>query len=347
VKKECNPGRLIYRAVYSLLATVFIPACAGGGVPPPLEATRPGIKIQASIDRDTVALSGEITLVLSVEGPERLEVTPPWAPEAAPPRWLLTPSSQSLWHVREGGFTVENLGDARQRWKQEFYLRPYGVGAQVELALAPIEVKAGNALKIVVPWPNSAGIQVTTEIRDASKEQIRSITDVETPESAPPNSSGRQHWIIVVTVAVGTALTLLAVVVLVRRGRIAEKTPDHDAAWTQRELDALAIQGAADPAAVARLAEVLRMFLEHRFNVPALHLTTAEVLGMIHQKNDIIFGDEQELRVILDYCDLAKFAGELADRSGPSKIAEWCGRAIRFVMNNEADAVPREAVSGR
>jgi hypothetical protein len=345
VKEECITGKLKSWAVYSLLAAVSIPTCADGG--PLLEATRPGIKIQASIDRDTVALSGEITLVLSVEGPQRLEVTPPWATEAMPPRWLLTPSSQSLWHVRDDGLpTVEDLGDGRQRWKQEFHLRPYSVGAQVELALAPIEVKAGNALKIVVPWPNEARIQVTTEIHDASTEQIRSITDVESPESAPSNPSGREHWIIVATVAVGTVLTLLAVAVLVRRVRIAEKSPDHDAAWTQRELEALA-QGADDSAAVARLAEVLRMFLHHRFNVPALHLTTAEVLSVIHQKNDITFSDEEELRAILGNCDLAKFSGELADRSGPSKIAEWCGRAVRFVMNKGAEGLPNQAVAGQ
>ncbi len=337
--ENCSARRLKFKAVYSLLAAILIPACADGEIV--LEGTRPGIEIKASIDRDTVALSGEITLVLTVEGPQRLEVTPPWAPEAMPPRWLLTPASQPLWHVRDGGLPlVENLDNSRQRWKQEFHLRPYSVPGQVELALAPIEVKAGNALKIVVTWSKEARIQVTSEIHDATKEQFRPVTEVESPESLPLNPSGRQHWIIVLVVALGTVLTLLAIVVLVRRGRIAEKTSNYDAEWAQRELEALSHRSSEGSAAVGRLAEVLRMFLQHRFNIPALHLTTAEALGMIHQKNDIVFSDEEELRAILSYCDLEKFAGELTDHSDPSKIAEWCGRAIQFVANKGAVASP-------
>jgi hypothetical protein len=317
------------RPILFSLSFLLVPL-ASSTAGPTMEVKRGDITARAVFDKDSVALSGEVVLTLTVEGPERLEVEPPLVPKAAPPRWLLTDAARSSWEISDKGLpTVANLGNGRQLWRQEFSLRPFSDKAKVEIALLPLKVKAGTALPVEINWPDQVAIAVTSSIRNADVQQLRPVTDVEAPAPAPPQRFGRKHWLIVAIVAVGAVLTLVLVVILIRKGNFRQPGVSYNAVWAVGELNDLAASNAGGPAAAGRISAVLRLYLEHRFHLPATRSTTAELLDRLRQKEDFTGGDP--LMEILAFCDVAKFAGSSADGGVSADAREWCEKAIAFV----------------
>ena len=324
----------------SVILTV-VPSQAG----PVLEGNLGDIAAKAIVDRDSVALSKEIVLSLTVEGPARLEVIPPLAMDAIPPRRLLTEASLQWWSISDNGlWPVEILDNGRQRWRQDFILRPFKAGPAIEIALAPLKVKAGNALEVELNWRDKVTIPVTTSIRSADLQQLRTITDVEVagcepgepvrPETLVTRSRGCAwgHPDASNRCDIGATRRQARTDVVLRR-RLG----------TERIGSAHSKSGVGGAAAFARISEVLRQFLEHRFDMRATRLTTAEMIEQLRQKNAFTAADESELLEILTFCDLTKFAGTFADHSGPADVSEWCGLAIGFV-NKTKPAEPVNSV---
>jgi hypothetical protein len=295
------------------------------------------------IDNDTVKLSGQLALQLTVEGPKRVEVVLPQAPEE-----VLTAESRQLWKIKRiGEPQLEDLGGERQRWRQEFLLYPYKEGPNVPIALETLKVRAGALQELNIPWKQEPPTIAVTTTAQADPQSLRPITSVEAPSPSPAPVGPRQHWLIVTIVAIGAVLTLLAVAVLARRAP-ARPAIVHDAAWTLHELGALSDQraerhqppgGAA--ATFARLAETLRLFLQDWRGVPATRLTTHELHDALSAANQVAAADAVEIQSILERCDLQKFAQSAPDSAGLNDAPAWIERAMQWVAK-VASLAPRD-----
>ncbi len=273
--------------------------------PEPKTEEREKIKATITVDRDSVALSGEIALTLTVTGPAPIEVVKP--------KPLLVKTSANVWYVREvGKFTVEDLPKGVQRWKQEYILRPFEPGPEIEIALAPLQVRAGNALPTEITWrrESTININVTTSITRVNIDQLRPITDIEPVPAEVPKPSKERYELIAVIIGLG-ALVLIVAVRFGFRHRQPKSVSDYGVAWAQHELDTLSLLS------YPRLAEVVRLFIQHRFDVPAERLTTAELMHSLERTPASLFVDE--LRSILEQCDIAKFASG----AGASDAQDW------------------------
>jgi len=120
----------------------------------------------------------------------------------------------------------------------------------------------------------------------------------------------------------------------VRRAR-AKPPPLPPSEWAVRELDRLGGELEGDRAtggeAAARVAAVLREFVERRYGLPAPKLTTTELLAECERAS---WPAEQAapLRELLEQCDRAKFAGDVPDAA---EATELVNRAREWVSLGE------------
>lgn len=289
-----------------------------------LQETRMDVVARAVIDRDKVGLSGElVTLVLTVEGPGRVEV--------APPRPLLSKSSALSWNVHETGLpTVEVLDDGRQRWQQEFQLSPYDVGPKVVIELTPLRVKAGNQAETPISWSKRAEIEV--EITIGTDHTLAPITGIEKlPPAAPLFTPRPKPWMLVGLVISIVFIVGAFVLILVLRKK-PDEIPLTGAARALRDmtnLKSIASDGAAD---FSRIADIIRLYLGECFGVPANHRTTAEVLAVLQKDQPLLVPFLPQLKDLLEVCDQAKFAGVIL----ASDYADAIDRAAAIVEGTAA-----------
>ncbi len=86
------------------------------------------------------------------------------------------------------------------------------------------------------------------------------------------------------------------------------------------------------------VSDVVRAYVEERFNVLATHLTTNEFLrDSLGQVGSVLQAHEQALGEFLNYCDLAKFARWSLDAA---EMERMLASARHFVETTAADPGP-------
>lgn len=294
-----------------------------------LEEKRGGVVARAEIDRDEVSYSGQVALMLTVEGPGRVEV--------APPRPLLTKDSAQAWLVREAGLpTVEKLDGDRTRWRQEFRLSPF-VEPRAVIALAPLKVRAGGLPETEITWTGDLPVRVVVRKDVKVDAPPKTVTGIETLPPALPAPPSDRGGLIVASVAVAAILLIAVAVVVVRRRQRRPAATTHSAEWAISEL--------AGTPAFARMSEVLRLYLQHRFDIPATRLTTAELVAALRQGDRLSSPLDAELESILERCDVAKFAEGAGPAAGADDVAAWADRARAFVAGSSSPESAAAATS--
>jgi hypothetical protein len=246
-------------------------------------------------DQVEVALSGSLSITVRIEGAASMQVEPVQA---------VTASNQ--WKERRRQSPLEKQSDDRKLWEQEFALEPQRVG-EVLLSLAPLRYRenANESWQTIV-W-DPIPVKVTTEITQADPKELR---DIPPPESES-RSGGDHLWL---GWAVG-GLILAAVGVAgwafnrrLQRG----KPPVSPERWAMKELDRIRGMGLADDnygiKQHALVSDVLRRYLELRFQLKAPGKTTMELLATLQQGGHLTAPQFAVLRDALDRSDLAKFA---------------------------------------
>lgn len=281
-----------------------------------------GVIARAEIDLDRVKLSGKLNLSLTVEGPAPIEVGPILG--AA----LLTKNSAQSWEVKETGApAVEDLKNGARRWKQEFRLAPFEVGPKVAIALAPLKIKAGNAKETEVSWPQSATVEVTTSIAQPDPDSLRPVTDIEPLPSVESANVSDRSWVYSIGIAIGVVIVFVVGSLWRSRRQRERNEPLYTAEWAIAELRGLA----PGSAGFARMAEVLRLCLQHRFDIPAPRLTTAEIVRDFRAHSQFTPTLADELKIILERCDIAKFAEAVVQTDVESDWHDCVETAVRFI----------------
>jgi hypothetical protein len=198
------------------------------------------------------------------------------------------------------------LGD-RERWQVTLHLNPRKDG-KVELRPAPLEYMEGSdAVKHRIEW-QPIPLVITSEL--ASLDPAKELRPITPPEDvpAPPSWARWLPWI-----GIGVALAGLVAGGWGLRRRLS--TPPRPLApheWAARELDrleALRLAEAGDPERYhTLLSDVVRVYLERRFSLPASQQTTAEFLETMRRSPQLTSAQQGLLRDFLERCDMAKFA---------------------------------------
>jgi len=278
-----------------------------------------------------IRLSDELILTLSVGGPASLEVAPVQE---------LTPSKD--WQVRNKSDPHTTAVDGEQmRWEQSFTLVPIKPG-DLPLPLANLRYRLTPSADA---WQEASwrpiSVRVVTEIEHADLSELRDVTP---PEEVPTEPASR--WPYVLLGIGGTSLLLVAAWYWSRRHwRGGQKmiSPDQ---WALREIQRLTISELATSEEIERfhlqLSDVMRRYMELRFQVPALEQTTTEFFATL-SRSPLLNADGQALfRDFMERCDLVKFA---LVRPGPEECGKLSEMACRFVTQT-ASGDPQEQTEG-
>jgi hypothetical protein len=243
-------------------------------------------------------------------------------PEAASPKGKWAPAlDPEVWKVRQ--LASENPRERRFHLEPVITIKP---GSRLVLRLPGLRYRPRKGPAKRVVWKPIA-VRIISEIKDPSLSELRPVTP---PEQLPPKWSWRQplSWALPALVLAAVGLILLE---LLRRrvGRVSPLTPD---AWALRELDRLAgldLSAARENERFPTLvSDVVRRYLELRYQIHAPRQTTAEFLAAMQQAP--LLGPEQQtlLREFLQRCDLAKFARAIPNADECRALA---ARARAFV----------------
>ncbi len=136
------------------------------------------------------------------------------------------------------------------------------------------------------------------------------IADIEGVVEMPAEASYRWVWVLCVLAVVGGAGFWL----YLRRRRVEELVrifrPAHEIAYER--LRDLVKQDLVKAGKIKefyeRISDILRHYIEHRFNLRAPERTTEEFLAELPYSNVLCQSDQQRLGEFLRHCDLVKFA---------------------------------------
>jgi hypothetical protein len=263
-----------------LLVLALSAPSQGFAYPPQVRgATRAELTVHVA-ERGPVPGKARVELTLNVTGPASLDIDQ-----------VRLEDAQAAWKIHR----------AASAWYQTDNVEHVGWWAQID------QVKPG-----VVPLP-----ALRVRVRDGTSADEFTWTDLlrplrgslaPEPVPAPPPPAWHTYLYPAGWVMGGLAVLVLGLAALRRRHRPAVPLLPHQSALAV--LDSTPPPPATEVRSYhAVLADILRVYLRDRFEIPAPHLTTPDVLAAVAAHPGIDPARRELLRQVLERCDQVKFAG--------------------------------------
>jgi hypothetical protein len=255
------------------------------------------LTVQAS-ERTAEQGLGDVTLMLTVKGPDTLEVEEPRLGDPT-----------AAWK-EERQAPTQTIQDGRITWRQTIRLKQSKKGVET---VPDVSLRFRDGPKAA--WEEAKWVDILKQMRDGPHP----------PQPPPSQLSWLRRW--GPMFALGIAALLLVVwMVKWRRGRREPPLPPDQ--WALRELDRIERtlmppQGDAE-IFHTQLSHVVRRYLAERYVPHALQQTTAEFLEAVRQVPQVPAEQQERLRDLFERCDLAKFARA-------STPPEECRRTAKMV----------------
>ncbi|MCK9413169.1 MAG: hypothetical protein M0Q53_12780 [Prolixibacteraceae bacterium] len=258
-------------------------------------------KVSASLERDSIWLGDQIKMILVAEYPAGSNFTFPALKDSLP---------NGVEIISKSKIDSSKIGDGMMQMRQGYIITafdsgPHPIGPFVfamHSAIAKDSLKT-NSLKIFVKVPNV----------DLKK----GFTDIKKPYGAPVTFKEIAPWILGI-ILIATIVFFILYAINRRRKNIPlftlpvkPKLPPHVIALG--ELDKLKEEQLWQHDKVkdyyTRLTDIIRVYLEERYEVPAMEQTTHEILAEFKGDNSQIKGKLfTGLQKTLNTSDLVKFA---------------------------------------
>jgi hypothetical protein len=232
----------------------------------------------------------------------------------------------------------------RERWQVTLHLDPRKDG-KVELRPAPLEYTEGpDAVPHKVEW-RPIPLVITSEL--ASLDPKQELRDITPPEDPPPPPPSWLRWLPWAGVAVALAGLVAGGWGLRRRfATPARPLPPHE--WAARELDRIEAQQLPEAGELERyhtlLSDVVRVYLERRFSLPASQQTTAEFLETMRRAPQLTPAQQGLLRDFLQRCDMAKFARAAPPPEECRAVAAMARGFVQETTPNPREPKPPESL---
>ena len=325
--------KLINIYVTLFLAAIAAMACA------PQVAARPAMKIRAEADTATLTM-GDRTAV-------RVEVTTP----SLDGRLVDLPGPETDYHGMEiCGIEADTAatGNGLQRITYTVTLQAFEPQA---VTLPPFRYALGTDTVQSAPLAFKVlPVELSPELGDPEDVENLTIHAEEPPQAIPLRwydyIPAWSLWVLI-----GVAVVALAIVVyklykkngpalVVRRK---EPTPFEIA---MRRLTQLRNSGLVDRAQFKQffteLTDILRQYLEGRFGINALEMTSTEILRRLRENPQTHLTTEQ-VRQVLELADFVKFA---AATPAPEEAKKMFNTVLRFVEDTKPQPQPDDEKSG-
>ena len=260
------------------------------------------LKATARLDSANILIGDQIKLFLEIDYPEDFEVEFPVVPDTL----------QDLIEVldRSGIDTIDLENESYQKQIQAYTITSFDSGSY---RIAPKWFRIIKNGKIDSIPTNGVTLHVHTMAIDTT----RGLTDIKMPYDEPLTLKEVTPYILGV-ILIGAIIFLILYSIKRKKKNqplfklpVKPKEPAHVIAL--RELDRIKSekiwQKEKTKQYYSEVTDVLRNYIEERFEIPAMEQTTDEILGSFKYRKDLLNDKTfQNLSQILNLADLVKFA---------------------------------------
>ena len=221
--------------------------------------------------------------------------------------------------LEEGEIITENLG-ATIQYSRTYKVVMWEVGEH--LSAGTLLEYSFNGGRSAVPI-SSFFIQVPSQVENAETASLRpSVSPIDLPYTPPYTYVG---------IGVGLLLLILIAARLLqvsRRGmvRIVAASPLEKAL---AELEDLKNQNLPPATIYAMVADYMRQYIEGRFGIQAVEMTTLELTDALRGTNLLPKEQERRLKEILEQADLIKFARFQPDEITSKRLVNYAMKWLR------------------
>ena len=317
------------RVSAAALAAWLTAAPAAGQTNAPAGQTAPEVETTASAA--TAAVGDPVTVTVTVRHAAGTDVRWPDPVDAAPFELLDTPTEEST--AVAGG----------RESRLELRVAAFELG---DLSFPSLDLEVVDAAGSATALATEA---LAVAVESVGRDEGGDIRDIKGPLAIPFAVASLLPW--------AAALLALAAVAawLYRRRRrrsgpairapAVPPRPAHETALAA--LDALEAEGLIERGEIKtyhiRLSDILRVYLEGRFGLDAMEMTTGEVLDGL-RGTDAGAGVVADLRGLLDRCDLVKFAKLRPAAAACRELAPLARRVVNATTPVEPAAAEAAAV---
>jgi hypothetical protein len=259
------------------------------------------IKLKAAIERDTIWLGDQIKLMLLAEQPVGAKIGFPRNQDSI---------AGKIEVLKRSIIDTTKLDANKLQLKQTLLITCFDSGPHI---VPPFYFRIQN---------NGLNDSVKTNdlilfVKVPNVDLKKGIADIKKPYEAPVTFKEIAPWILGI-ILIGAVVFLVIYMISRRRKNLPlfqrpekPKLPAHVVAL--QELDKLKSDQLWQLDKVkeyyTRLTDILRIYIEERFNVPAMEQTTFEILSDFQRNKSLIDSDSNKgLKDILELADLVKFA---------------------------------------
>jgi len=297
------------RTALLLACAIAFPSCAPRGTPHDTakdrgvnrKFERGPVTVVLNIDRENPSIADRINLSIEVTAKEDYEVQLPSFGEKLEQFGIVD------YHTSQPELVEKNT----KRVSRSYVLEPFLSG---DYKIPPMKVvfwKEGDK------DAKKHEIETETVTIKVSSLLPENLADLKIREIVPPvelpRSPARWIWLAVVTGA-ATAALAAGIIIWKRRHRGTEGTeasiPAHEIAF--RELEKLIDEDLTKKGQIKlfyqRISDILRHYIENRFDIHAPEQTTEEFLQDLESSEELNMAYRTLLKTFLSHCDLVKFA---------------------------------------
>jgi hypothetical protein len=260
------------------------------------------VKVTASFDTSRIYIGDQTSFTVTVDKPVSFILSIPVFRDS-----LL----KNIEIIKGPAIDTSNLKDGRIRIRQKYLITSFDSGFyQVPPVYA--EMTSENGIKRF--YSDYSPIEVM-RVKIAPPDTASKIFDIISPYKAPLTVGEILPWILLVILAGAATWYLIRVIRkirLKRTGIVPEPDPDPAHVIAFRQLEQLKAEKLWEKGEIkayyTRLTEILRLYLENRFGILSLELTTHETLAALKITGFKEDESYRKLKSVLTGADLVKFA---------------------------------------
>ena len=337
---SCMRGRWLLLAVSVLTAFALI-SCqkkavlAKPSTPTVLKAevAHDEFAMRVLASAEELDLEDQLELAVEAEAPETWNCLFPDL-EPSPENFLVLDSRDEAPQLLDSG---------KLRHRRLYRLEPLP-GEHHEIP--PLTVRFARAQDGTEPVElESEGFSITVDTLSVDAWEKLDIDDQQGMEPVKAPLSRRTLWTI--AIAVVAVVFLLWLALRRRHDKLLEPPPPPPAYQTalqafQRLLDEKLLDKGEFKLLHIKLSDILRHYLEARFQLPATEQTTEEFLHDLATPGSPLQEHRQQLREFLRHCDMVKFAEHVPQVDEIQRMAEVCRQLILSTGKEEETITAKE-----
>jgi hypothetical protein len=297
-----------------------------------LPASGQDVKVTSAFDSTRILIGDQIKFTVTIDQPEGLNLALP----------IFKDSLVKSIEILSGPVIDSAKEKGRLKIIQKYLITSFDSG-RYQIPPVFVEVKNENGLKRF--YSDYALLEVN-RVRIAPADTVAKIFDIIQPYKAPITVGDVLPWVFIAAVIGAIAWFAVRYLRKLRNSRGEVETiyiPDPAHIIAFRDLDKLREEKLWQKGEIklyyTRLTEILRQYLENRFHVFSLEMTTSETLEALVRSGFKKNGSYNQLKAVLTGADLVKFAKYTPEAAEHESIFQ---ESWNFVLATREETSPDE-----